>query len=109
MAVPNGALQVSPLITAAELAERLRNKAVPLMVDVREANEFRAGHIPGAVNMPLSEFRAHYTKLPKHQEVVLVCRSDNRSGMAQQFLRAQGFSMTRNLIDGMLGWSGPVA
>lgn len=109
MALPNWSDEVSPLITSVELAERLRNKTAPLMVDVREAPEFRAGHIPDAVNMPLSEFRTHYTSLPKDQEVVLVCRSDNRSGMAQQFLRAQGLDRTRNLIDGMLGWSGPVA
>lgn len=109
MALPNHSGAISPVITPAELKGRLQNRTAPRMIDVRELHEFEAGHIPGAENMPLSRFAAQFRSLPKNVELVLVCRSGNRSGMAQKFLAAQGYSQTRNLIDGMLGWEGPVA
>jgi len=109
MSVPYGVKQVDPDITSEELSRRIRSKQAPIMVDVREPSEFKAGHIPGAENVPLSRFARDFTRLPKDEELVLVCRSGNRSGMAQQFLRGQGYRLTRNLEDGMLGWNGPVA
>jgi rhodanese-related sulfurtransferase len=99
----------SPVIFTAELVSRLQQKAAPRMIDVREVDEFAAGHIPDAENLPLSRFTSlSRTLTDKHEEIVLVCRSGNRSGMAQQFLTAQGFTRTRNLVDGMLDWTGPV-
>lgn len=109
MAVPLPNSAVSPVITADELAVRLRTGKAPRMIDVREPNEFAAERIPGAENIPLSRFTALFRSLPRNEELVLVCRSGNRSGMAQQFLQAQGYTGTRNLIDGMLGWDGPTA
>jgi rhodanese-related sulfurtransferase len=108
MAMREPAENVSPLITSDELAARLQSGPAPRMIDVREVNEFVAGHIPGSVNMPLSEFQTLFPRLPQQEELVLVCRSGNRSGMAQRFLLAQGYRKTRNLVDGMLGWFGPV-
>lgn len=108
MAMPNGTTKVSPLITTDELVRRVRTRTAPRIIDVREAHEFAGEHIPGAENLPLSRLTAAFRTLPKDEELVLVCRSGNRSGMAQQFLVAQGYSMTRNLVDGMLGWDGPV-
>lgn len=110
MAIPNWKTDgLSPIIDSTELAERLRSGAAPRIIDVREPDEFAAGHIPGAENFPLSRFTVEFRKLGKDEELALVCRSGNRSGMAQQFLRAQGYSGTRNLTGGMLDWYGPVA
>lgn len=109
MALPLGSAPISPFIETEELARRIREKSAPRIIDVREPNEFHSGHIPGAENLPLSRFVAEFRKLPRDVEVVLVCRSGNRSGMAQQFLRQQGYHNTRNFIDGMLGWNGPIA
>jgi rhodanese-related sulfurtransferase len=108
MAMREPAENLSPLITSDELAARLESGPAPRMIDVREVNEFVAGHIPGALNLPLSEFQNLYRRLPQGEELILVCRSGNRSGMAQRFLMAQGYRKTRNFVDGMLGWFGPV-
>lgn len=109
MAMPLPRNGVSPVILPDELAARLRAGKAPRMIDVRETGEFAAEHIPGAENIPLSRFTALFRTLPKNEELVLVCRSGNRSGMAQQFLQAQGYTATRNLVDGLLGWDGPTA
>ncbi|MFZ5817620.1 MAG: rhodanese-like domain-containing protein [Bacillota bacterium] len=99
----------SPIIDSQELSERVRAGTAPRMIDVREPDEFAAGHIPGSENFPLSRFTAEFRKLTdKGEEIALICRSGNRSGMAQQFLRQQGYTRTRNLIGGMLDWYGPV-
>ena len=53
-----------------------------LVVDVREADEFAAGHIPGAVNMPLSSFQASKLPHPAGKTLVLNCLGGKRSGLA---------------------------
>lgn len=109
MALPDWQGAISPVIDSAELAGRLRSNQAPLIIDVREPDEFAAGHIPGAENLPLSRFTREFQRLDPNTEIALVCRSGNRSGAAQQFLISQGYSATRNLVGGMLDWFGPVA
>ncbi|HYG56530.1 MAG TPA: rhodanese-like domain-containing protein [Symbiobacteriaceae bacterium] len=108
MALPSSKDDISPDITPGELAQRLRVGKAPRMIDVREPHEFASGRIPGAESMPLSRFTMQFRSLPQQEELVLVCRSGSRSGLAQEFLQSQGYTKTRNLIDGMLGWNGPV-
>ena len=67
------------------------------LVDVREPGEFRSGHIEGSVNLPLSGLTRQvdqYRALGR--PLILVCRSGSRSGMATQFLRAQGLEEVYN-------------
>lgn len=79
------------------------------LVDVREDDEYRAGHIPGVRLISLSEFQERYEQeLDKDKEYIMVCRSGNRSQMACQFLKEQGYSKCHNYIDGMISWTGPV-
>lgn len=99
---------VNPLISPTELAGRIREGKPPMMIDVREVDEFAEGHIPGSVNLPLSNFMNLYQQIPKDQEVALICRSSNRSGRAQAFLEQQGWTLLRNMSGGMLAWQGPV-
>ncbi len=58
------------------------------LVDVREPGEFRAGHVPGSLNMPLSAFDPG--ELPRDRSVVLICLSGGRSGRALGFARQAG-------------------
>ncbi len=77
-----------------------------VMIDVREADEWRAGHVPGATHLPLGELAARIADIPRDREVLLFCRSGNRSGKATQFLRAQGFERARNVEGGIIAWTG---
>lgn len=97
-----------PEITPEELANRIKEGKAPVMIDVREVDEYAAGHIPGSINLPLSEFINLYQQIPQEKEVALVCRSGNRSGRAYGFLFQQGWRQIRNMVGGMLAWQGPV-
>lgn len=99
---------VHPLIDGDELLRRMSSGQAPRIVDVREPNEFACGHIPGAENLPLSVFLQEYHRLNPEEEIVLVCRSASRSGKAQAFLQQLGYTRVRNLVGGMLAWSGPM-
>ncbi|MEM5506811.1 rhodanese-like domain-containing protein [Shewanella frigidimarina] len=68
------------------------------LIDVRTAEEFAAGHIDGAINIPFENIVSELAKrnITKDSEIVLYCRSGNRSGMAQESLVKQGYSNTYN-------------
>lgn len=73
------------------------------VVDVRETWEFGAGHVPGAVNIPLDELIGRIGEL--REPLVLVCASGNRSGMAAQYLTQRaGFHDVANLAGGTYLW-----
>jgi phage shock protein E len=68
------------------------------LIDVRTPSEFSAGHIPGAINIPLQQLDSRLTELqPKETPVVLYCRSGNRSGSATRMLENAGFTAVHNL------------
>ena len=68
------------------------------LVDVRTPSEFAAGHIPGAINIPLQQLDSRLTELqPKDTAVVLYCRSGSRSGNAARMLKNAGFAAVHNL------------
>lgn len=72
-----------------------------LVVDVREADEFAAGHIPGALHLPLSQLRARIEELPRERELWLCCGVGQRAYYAQRLLLQSGF-VARHLSGGYL-------
>ena len=75
-----------------------------LAVDVREADEFAAGHIPGAVNLPLSVFRADGLPDPGDRVLVLNCLGGKRSGAALDKCRTAGAAVDTHLAGGFGAW-----
>lgn len=96
-------------ITVDELERRLREGDAPLIIDVRQPEEYARGHIPGARLIPLDQLPQRVGELEPGAEIVAVCRSGNRSGMAAEWLTAQGFLRVRNLRGGLKAWRGPLA
>ena len=77
----------------------LSGNAYSVMIDVRTGEEWRAGHIEGAIHIPLSEIKKdikNYT-IPKDEEILLYCRSGNRSGRAKVILDELGYTNTTNI------------
>ncbi|CAA7613637.1 rhodanese-like domain-containing protein [Magnetospirillum sp. UT-4] len=85
-----------------------------VLIDVREAGEFAAERIPGAINLPLSTFDpAKVPVVPEGKKLVIHCRSGARCGMAAARLAASGFSGDIHRMEGgIMGWrfvGGPTA
>ena len=94
-------------ISAAEL-EQLLAKGVPLqIVDVREPEEYAAGHIPGALLIPLRELEERIHELCSQIDTVVVCLTGNRSAQATRRLIEESFC-AKNLKGGMVHWKGEV-
>ncbi|MBK7201120.1 MAG: rhodanese-like domain-containing protein [Anaerolineae bacterium] len=90
-------------ISASEAGQRLRTQPAPFILDVRQPEEYRLGHIAGAMLIPLGELSQRLKDLPREREILCVCRSGNRSRSATQQLLAQGFKAV-NLSGGMIAW-----
>ncbi len=75
-----------------------------VLLDVREAMEWQEGHIPGAIHIPLGQLRARLSELPREKEIVVYCRSGQRSYYACRILNQRGFR-ARNLSGAYLTWA----
>ncbi len=75
------------------------------LLDVREPDEWAAGHAPGAHHLPMMELPARMGEIPTDTDVVVVCRSGGRSGQVVAYLSGQGWDNVRNLDGGMQSWA----
>ena len=75
------------------------------LLDVRESDEWAAGHAPDAHHMPMMEVPARMAEVPTDAEVVVVCRSGGRSGQVTSYLMGNGWDNVRNLDGGMQSWA----
>lgn len=91
-------------VQAAELLERAK-KGLVTVLDVRPSEEYAAGHLPGAINVPVGKLEGFLTKLPKRKEVVAYCRGPYclMSFDAVEVLRKRGWK-ARRLQDGFPEW-----
>ena len=74
------------------------------VLDVREQWEYDEGHIPGVTLIPMGDVSGRLSELPTDQEIIVTCRSGNRSGQIAEFLRAQGYTNVHNMQGGILAW-----
>ena len=80
-------------------------QATAYLLDVREPDEWTAGHAPGAHHLPMMEVPARIAEIPRDTEVVVVCRSGGRSGQVVSYLMGNGWDNVRNLDGGMHAWA----
>ena len=87
-----------------DLAHQLRADGA-FMLDVREPDEWNSGHIPGATLVPLGQLPDRLNELPVDQEIVVVCRSGNRSATGRDILLDAGFNQVTSMAGGMNEWA----
>jgi rhodanese-related sulfurtransferase len=105
-----------PVNLAGMLAENVLNGDMPvadwaaldrtdaLLLDVREADEFGAGHLPKAINLPFSQLRSRYAELPKDRDIWVCCAVGQRAYFAARFLTQRGYR-SQNLSGGYTTYS----
>lgn len=76
----------------------------PLVLDVRAESEWAAGHLPGAMHIPLPDLEARIAEVPADQEIVLQCQGGGRSAIAASLLKARGHARVANLAGGFSAW-----
>jgi rhodanese-related sulfurtransferase len=84
--------------------DKLGQELAPFLLDVREPEEYRQGHIAGSKLIPLGQLQQRLPELPRDREIICVCHSGSRSSSATRALASAGYSAV-NLRGGMLGWS----
>ena len=98
-----------PDVAAEDLAAALGSDEPPVVIDVREPEEFvgELGHIEGALLVPMDALRRRLPKLAGYvdRDIVLVCRAGARSASACALMQKAGFSCVKNLSSGMLAWT----
>ena len=92
-------------IYSSDLKQKLDQKEKILLIDCREQNEWDAGHIQEAVLMPLGQFEELFKTLDKNAQIIVQCRSGQRSMRACVFLEEKGFKNLTNLEGGIIGWA----
>lgn len=92
-------------LTPGELRDLLREKdGAYVLADVREANEWAGGYIPGAAHVPLSRFAASVATLPKDKKIIFYCQSGMRSKNALNQARKLGLAAEGHLGGGISEW-----
>lgn len=92
-------------ISAIELPQLVSHES-GVVVDVGEVNEFKNGHIPNAINIPVEQIDSNLKKLQKHKEkpIILTCRSGQRSTKAANILKKHEFTNLYTLTGGLAAW-----
>lgn len=93
-------------LTNGELAQLVEAGQPPLIIDVREEQEYQAGHIPGAIHLPIEQLEEGVAQLDPTREMAVICRSGRRSDYACQIMSKHGYRV-KNVVPGMSEWTGP--
>ena len=101
---PAGTVAALPAEVSTAEALALR-EAGAFVLDVRQPEEWNAVHIPGATLIPLGELSARLSEVPGDRQVVVVCRSGNRSAQGRDILLGAGFPSVTSMAGGMNDWA----
>ncbi|VAW42846.1 Rhodanese-related sulfurtransferase [hydrothermal vent metagenome] len=99
----NAALNLADTVDVQTVAS-VKDRDDVFVIDVREQWEYDEGHIPGVTLIPMGEVADRLAEIPTDKEVIVTCRSGNRSGQITDFLRSQGYDNIHNMDGGILAW-----
>lgn len=94
----------SSVISVGELKRALDAGEDLFVVDVRRPGEYEAGHVPNAINIPLSELPASISNIPGDRPLAIICASGYRSSIAESVLERSNFSFSMNVLGGTAAW-----
>ena len=89
-------------ISVSEAAEK--RSAGAFILDVREPSEWQEVHIPDATLIPLAQLSSRLNEVPQDQDIVVVCRSGNRSQQGRDILKKAGYERVTSMAGGMRDW-----
>ncbi|TVR31832.1 MAG: rhodanese-like domain-containing protein [Balneolaceae bacterium] len=92
-------------ITVEELKSKIENSEPFTLLDVREAHEYFMSDIEGTTRIPMDELKGRLNELKKDEEIIVMCRSGNRSGIAAKMLLENGYKKAFNLKGGINEWA----
>lgn len=99
---PESAAALPANISVDEASELFKQGA--FMLDVRQPEEWAQGHIDGAILIPLGELESRISEIPTDRDVLIICRSGNRSTQARELLRSARLTRTTSIMGGMNAW-----
>ena len=94
----------TPAITPQDLHARQAGPTPALVIDVRDVNEYKSGHVPGAINIPQKKLARQIDKLLEADGVVLYCINGKRTRLAEQTLIEHDIPGVLHLEGGLMGW-----
>ncbi len=97
-------LSTLPATVDVETVAAVRDNPDVYLLDVREQWEYDEGHIPGITLIPMGDIPARLDDIPTDKEVIVTCRTGNRSGQVADYLRQQGFENIHNMDGGIVAW-----
>jgi hydroxyacylglutathione hydrolase len=98
-----GHLQTIPSLSLGEFAAQLQSND-KIVVDVRGEGEWKSGHLPGSLNLPIGELDLRLGELPRNRSVIVHCQTGARAALAASLLRARGFREVSQFPGGFAEW-----
>ncbi|MGI8818118.1 MAG: MBL fold metallo-hydrolase [Gemmatimonadales bacterium] len=98
-----GHLQTIPTLTLAQVSTQLRTDGVTVL-DVRQEGEWKSGHLPGSLNVPVGSLEERVQEIPRDCPVIVHCQTGARAAIGASLLRARGFADVRYFPGGLAEW-----
>jgi hydroxyacylglutathione hydrolase len=97
-------VQPTERVTAAMVAEELESPEPPMVLDIRNQNEWKAKHIPESLNIPLNHLQERLAELPHNRRIAVHCAGGYRSSIAASILHQHGITRLIEMAGGLAAW-----
>lgn len=93
-------------LSSDDFKQRMKENNDYVLIDIRRPAEYSQGHIPNALNIPLSQLRSRVKAIPRDKDMLIYCRNGIKSRHAGRILKRKGFSSVGQLRGGIVWWGG---